>query len=36
VFGATYLATGRNTWMPLIAHGATDTIGAGMVHFGLF
>jgi membrane protease YdiL (CAAX protease family) len=26
VFGATYLATGRNIWMPLIAHG----------HLGLF
>jgi membrane protease YdiL (CAAX protease family) len=36
VFGVTYLATGRNIWMPLIAHGATDTIGGGMVYFGLF
>ena len=34
-FGALYLAAGRNLWLPILAHGFSDTIGLGLIYFGL-
>jgi uncharacterized protein len=34
-FGALYLASGRNLWLPILAHGFSNTIGLGMIYFGL-
>ena len=34
-FGALYLAGGRNLWLPILAHGFSDTIGLGLIYFGL-
>jgi membrane protease YdiL (CAAX protease family) len=36
VFGSAYLLSGRNLWITILAHGLTDTIGIGLVYFGLF
>ena len=36
VFGATYLATGRNLWAAIIAHGTLDTAGFVMIYAGLY
>jgi membrane protease YdiL (CAAX protease family) len=33
-FGALYLAGGRNLWLPILAHGFSDTIGLVLVYFG--
>jgi membrane protease YdiL (CAAX protease family) len=35
VLGAAYLASGRNLWAPILAHGVIDTIGIVFVYFGL-
>jgi hypothetical protein len=34
-FGALYLGGGRNLWLPILAHGFSDTIGLGLIYFGL-
>ena len=34
-FGALYLAGRRNLWLPILAHGFSDTIGLGLIYFGL-
>ena len=34
-FGALYLAGGSNLWLPILAHGFSDTIGLGLIYFGL-
>jgi hypothetical protein len=34
LLGVVYLASGRNLWACIIAHGTTDTIALGMVFFG--
>ncbi|MCI0398679.1 MAG: CPBP family intramembrane metalloprotease [Chloroflexi bacterium] len=40
VFGAVmawlYLVTRRNLWLPIIVHGANDTIGFTLIFFGLY
>jgi membrane protease YdiL (CAAX protease family) len=36
VFGTTYLATGRNLWAPIIAHGVLNTTGFTMMYFGVY
>ena len=36
VFGSLYLATGRNLWACVIAHGTLDTIGFAMIYFGVY
>lgn len=36
VFGAVYLATGRNLWASIFAHGFMDTIGFLMIYFGVY
>jgi membrane protease YdiL (CAAX protease family) len=36
VFGGLYLATGRNLWACVIAHGTLDTIGFTMMYFGVY
>lgn len=36
VFGAVYLATGRNLWAPILAHGLADTAGFLMIYFGVY
>src|SRR5262249_2934020 len=34
--GAMYLLTGRNLWIPIIAHGACDTIDAILIYLGKY
>ncbi len=34
-FGALYLATSRNLWLPILAHGFSDTIGLALIYLGL-
>lgn len=34
IFGLVYLASGRNLWASIIAHGVTDTVGIALVFFG--
>lgn len=34
-FGALYLAGGRNLWLPILAHGFSDTIGLAWIYLGL-
>ena len=34
ILGAVYLASGRNLWASILAHGTTDTIALGMVFLG--
>ena len=36
VLGWLYLATGRNLWAPIIAHGVMDTSGLAMIYFGVY
>jgi membrane protease YdiL (CAAX protease family) len=36
VFGSLYLATGRNLWASIFAHGFMDTIGFLMIYFGIY
>ena len=36
VFGALYLATGRNLWVSVIAHGTTDTVGFLLLYLGKY
>lgn len=33
-FGALYLASGRNLWLPILTHGISDTIGLVLIYFG--
>jgi membrane protease YdiL (CAAX protease family) len=35
-FGALFLLSGRNLWLPILAHGISDTIGLVMIYFGLY
>jgi membrane protease YdiL (CAAX protease family) len=35
VFGALYLAGGRNLWLPILTHGLSDTIGLALIYLGL-
>jgi uncharacterized protein len=34
--GALYLATGRNLWVPIIAHGVNDTVGFILIFLGKY
>ena len=34
-FGSLYLASGRNLWLPILAHGISDTIGLAIIYLGL-
>jgi uncharacterized protein len=34
-FGGLYLASGRNLWLPILAHGFSDTIGLVLIYLGL-
>lgn len=36
VTGALYLASGRNLWAPIIAHGVTDTVGFTLIFLGKY
>jgi membrane protease YdiL (CAAX protease family) len=36
VFGLLYLATGRNLWVCVIAHGTTDTLGFLLLYLGKY
>jgi len=36
VFGATYLASGRNLWAAIVAHGTLDTAGFLMMYAGVY
>lgn len=35
LFGALYLAAGRNLWLPILAHGFSDSIGIALIYLGL-
>jgi membrane protease YdiL (CAAX protease family) len=35
LFGLLYLKAGRNLWLPIFAHGFSDTIGLALIYFGL-
>jgi membrane protease YdiL (CAAX protease family) len=35
-FGALYLASGRNLWVSVIAHGTTDTVGFLLLYLGRY
>jgi membrane protease YdiL (CAAX protease family) len=35
VLGAAYLLSGRNLWAAILAHGFVDTLGVGLLCFGL-
>lgn len=35
LFGTLYLASKRNLWLPILAHGLSDTIGLTIVYLGL-
>lgn len=35
LFGLLYLAAGRNLWLPILAHGLSDTLALGVIYFGL-
>lgn len=35
LFGGLYLAAGRNLWLPILAHGISDTLGVGLIYLGL-
>lgn len=34
-FGFLYLKAGRNLWLPILAHGFSDTIGLALIYFGI-
>lgn len=36
LLGALYLATGRNLWVPIIAHGVNDTVGFLLIFLGKY
>ena len=36
LFAITYLATGRNLWAAIIAHGVLDTAGFVMMYAGVY
>ncbi|PYO98755.1 MAG: hypothetical protein DMD60_03475 [Gemmatimonadetes bacterium] len=36
LFGLLYLATGRNLWVCMIAHGTTDTVGFLLLYLGKY
>jgi membrane protease YdiL (CAAX protease family) len=36
IFGVAYLASGRNLWCAILAHGLMDTIGFVMIYFGVY
>jgi CAAX protease family protein len=36
LFGALYLATGRNLWVPIIVHGVNDTVGFILIFLGRY
>lgn len=36
VFAGVYLATGRNLWAAIVAHGSLDTTGFVMMYFGVY
>ena len=36
LFGMMYLASGRNLWLPIIAHGTFDSVGFVLVFFGKY
>lgn len=36
IFGVAYLASGRNLWCAILAHGLTDTIGFVMIYLGVY
>jgi len=36
LLGALYLATGRNLWVPIIAHGLNDTVGFTLIYLGKY
>lgn len=36
LLGALYLATGRNLWLPIIAHGVNDTVGFILIFLGKY
>jgi len=36
VFGGVYIATGRNLWASILAHGFMDTAGFLMIYFGVY
>jgi hypothetical protein len=35
LFGVLYLKGGRNLWLPILAHGFSDTIGLALIYFGM-
>jgi membrane protease YdiL (CAAX protease family) len=36
IFGIAYLASGRNLWCAILAHGLMDTIGFVMIYLGIY
>lgn len=36
LFGVAYLASGRNLWCAILAHGLIDTIGFVMIYLGIY
>jgi hypothetical protein len=36
IFGLAYLASGRNLWCAILAHGLMDTIGFVMIYLGVY
>jgi uncharacterized protein len=36
IFGVAYLASGRNLWCAILAHGVMDTIGFVMIYLGVY
>jgi uncharacterized protein len=36
ILGGVYLATGRNLWAPIVAHGVMDSSGFVMIYFGVY
>lgn len=36
IFGLAYLASGRNLWCAILAHGLMDTVGFLMIYFGVY
>jgi CAAX protease family protein len=36
VLGGAYLASGRNLWVPILAHGANDTVGFVLLYLGKY
>jgi len=36
LLGLLYLASGRNLWLPIVAHGVTDTVDVLLLYFGWY